>query len=580
MRVLTPPHSGTATAAAMMVGQVQFLTLLGSTQAANGSSFASFADSLKWANLQIPMAFSSGVSGGGARRRLAQDAWSDDDAVRVLVGNTIMIAGGLLALCVAQLLYGAWLKARALGRLGAQSCDPSGAVCEDDLVAYHSMSENAWFYFPRYQLVWLLFSYQGAVQAQAAALNSGRAGVIVFAAALLLLYPAAMLVYTTHLVSHHLACADPSLMFEKSDSAQAGGLLKRACKGIATAWAKGESILDWGVNGAWHAATGDETHPSALDSRRLRIGFEPLFVDYTQMGSWLISWELLRMLFLGLIAGLLTAHAAPVAACFLAASAAHLLLVLALRPYGNVAMTALDALLAANDTASAALLLVAATAGSGAARAAALSGMMILSLIALATLTVPIYMDTAVVTSRAVVAACRRCCCRQAAGAERAQRQQRQRAAAPPLRQSVALMQGFIREDAKAAARAAALRLQPPRVSSGDYAYAAAACVSPMRTPGGSDGGSGRWQQQQQQQRPQHHRRGLQSQRLQGRVLRLLSHRGRPGGSDEVEEGAGEKGGGMGAGGGASGEVHVEDVTPLSTPLPAECCVEAGQNGL
>ena len=60
-----------------------------------------------------------------------------------------------------------------------------------------------------------------------------------------------------------------------------GGLIYRS----ATGWWYNQSLFSWADTGRWHTVhTSDETLRRERDW--FRIGFEPMFVDFTQSGAW------------------------------------------------------------------------------------------------------------------------------------------------------------------------------------------------------------------------------------------------------------------------------------------------------
>ncbi|KAG5176316.1 hypothetical protein JKP88DRAFT_282841 [Tribonema minus] len=336
--------SGTSTTAAMMLNQVQFLSLIGGIGVARDSAFGSFSDAIKFLNLQFTSRL-PGTGGSGFLQPIPAAGWApyDNENVNVFVNNTLIIVGGLAAITLLQLLYGAWLQARVIAKERAAARDAStNATAEDRSRA----SGSIWRCFPRYHLVWLLFSYQGerqhlalqcfpryhpacllfgcqgAVKAQAAALDSGYEGVIVTAAILLAVFPVALLAYAVPFAALNFTCNAPALIFKLKSN-----------------------------------------NPTSTTASRLRAGYAPLFVAYTQRGTWFMSWEMMKMLFLGLCAGLLAEHCHAVAACFFAATIAHVGLVALLRPYGNSACNIMELVCAVTDILTTGLLLGAAVTG-------------------------------------------------------------------------------------------------------------------------------------------------------------------------------------------------------------------------
>lgn len=68
---------------------------------------------------------------------------------------------------------------------------------------------------------------------------------------------------------------------------------------IKAGWKTNRSLLSWADTGAWETAeTADEG--STRDRDWFRIGFEPLFVDFTKAGCW---FELVTLVEVSLCAG-------------------------------------------------------------------------------------------------------------------------------------------------------------------------------------------------------------------------------------------------------------------------------------
>lgn len=59
-------------------------------------------------------------------------------------------------------------------------------------------------------------------------------------------------------------------------------------------------MFEWADKGKWVSRNDEEVD---LDSRKFRIGFEPLFVDYTQRGAIYVSFLLVEWMAFGLITG-------------------------------------------------------------------------------------------------------------------------------------------------------------------------------------------------------------------------------------------------------------------------------------
>lgn len=60
-------------------------------------------------------------------------------------------------------------------------------------------------------------------------------------------------------------------------------------------------MFDWAEKGAWKCRSDEEVD---FEGRKFRIGFEPLFVDFTQEGAVYITFLLFKWFALGIIAGM------------------------------------------------------------------------------------------------------------------------------------------------------------------------------------------------------------------------------------------------------------------------------------
>ena len=71
-------------------------------------------------------------------------------------------------------------------------------------------------------------------------------------------------------------------------------------RGFYDGWKKAHSIFEWADKGEWKSR--DEEQED-LDGRMFRIGFEPLFVDYTREGAVYIIFLLSKWFATGVTAG-------------------------------------------------------------------------------------------------------------------------------------------------------------------------------------------------------------------------------------------------------------------------------------
>ncbi len=59
-------------------------------------------------------------------------------------------------------------------------------------------------------------------------------------------------------------------------------------------WAEEHSLLAWASKGKWETAD-TEDEETRREGQWFRIGFEPLFVDFTQTGAWFVAFTLVEV---------------------------------------------------------------------------------------------------------------------------------------------------------------------------------------------------------------------------------------------------------------------------------------------
>lgn len=63
---------------------------------------------------------------------------------------------------------------------------------------------------------------------------------------------------------------------------------------LKNSWSENESLFSWADKGRWE--TVDVQDPQTRrDGDRFRIGFEPIFVDYTKSGVWFVGFFLVQV---------------------------------------------------------------------------------------------------------------------------------------------------------------------------------------------------------------------------------------------------------------------------------------------
>eukprot|EP00752_Nemacystus_decipiens_P002264 g2145.t1 len=170
-------------------------------------------------------------------------------------------------------------------------------------------SKSAWLHFPHIELIILFFTFEGMVASLASAMrHSGCSEVIVTASAVVGLYP--LLIFVTMFRTLYVRIRPNVLVvfkpfdadFAPNDSApnSAGGLLSR----FKTSWTEDYSLFSWADRGQWETV---ETENSDVRRKNdwFRIGFEPMFADYTQRGAWFVVISLVEWASIALVAVLM-----------------------------------------------------------------------------------------------------------------------------------------------------------------------------------------------------------------------------------------------------------------------------------
>ncbi|CAN0434084.1 unnamed protein product, partial [Ectocarpus sp. 8 AP-2014] len=143
---------------------------------------------------------------------------------------------------------------------------------------------------------------------------------------------------------------DKGLAPEEGDEGGGGEGRKRCwcvllCRGFRDGWRNGHSVFEWADKGAWVCLKDEKVD---LESRKFRIGFEPLFVDFTKEGAVYIIFLLFKWFALGIIAGLVTngtVQTASLAVIYLV----DIALLCILRPFSNSVVQWVETVLVTAD---------------------------------------------------------------------------------------------------------------------------------------------------------------------------------------------------------------------------------------
>lgn len=71
-------------------------------------------------------------------------------------------------------------------------------------------------------------------------------------------------------------------------------------RGILNGLNTGSSVFEWADKGEWKCRKDEDED---IDSRKFRIGFEPLFVDFTDRGAVYIVFMLIKWFVFSVVAG-------------------------------------------------------------------------------------------------------------------------------------------------------------------------------------------------------------------------------------------------------------------------------------
>eukprot|EP00903_Cladosiphon_okamuranus_P017691 g16290.t1 len=261
-------------------------------------------------------------------------------------------------------------------------------------------STSAWLHFPHVELVVLFFAFEGAVASQVSALREGGCpSVMITAAVALFLYP--VLMFTGVLRTYFVRVRPKTLIVftpngddndpgaEESADVPRPGFFSRVRAGLA----EEHSMFAWANKGEWETAD-TEDEGTRREGQWFLIGFEPLFVDFTQSGAWFVAVSLVEWIALGCIGALVDDSVLQLWLFFGLHTLSFLLLVV-FEPLANSVINAMAAGLMAVDATCMALLAISASRWEGTAAAATVdSTVMLLQLLALCVLIIPIYVDT------------------------------------------------------------------------------------------------------------------------------------------------------------------------------------------
>lgn len=97
------------------------------------------------------------------------------------------------------------------------------------------------------------------------------------------------------MVGYYAARAEPS-----TSSGVLSHVFCQTRRGIGHGWRTGDSVFSWADQGAWKCRTREDED---INGRKFRIGFEPLFVDFTKEGAVYIVFLMFKWFALGIVSG-------------------------------------------------------------------------------------------------------------------------------------------------------------------------------------------------------------------------------------------------------------------------------------
>ncbi|CAB1116602.1 unnamed protein product [Ectocarpus sp. CCAP 1310/34] len=292
-------------------------------------------------------------------------------------------------------------------------------------------SQFAWLHFPHVELVFLFFAYEGAVASQVSALReAGCLPVMIAAGLALVFYPILMFVAVLRTFFVRVRPNTPIVFLSK----------------VRAGWEEDHSLFAWANKGTWETAETDN-EGIRREGQWFRIGFEPLFVDFTKSGAWFVAFTLVEgCLGLGHAVSFLLIYFAQWAALgcigalidesvlqlslFCALHTLSFLLLVVFRPFANrlerktqrvrfldrlyfrahSVINAMGAGLVGIDAVCMALLAVSASRWEGTVAAGKVdSAVMLLQLFARCALIIPIYIDTSLMLIEAIRSRLQKC---------------------------------------------------------------------------------------------------------------------------------------------------------------------------
>ncbi|CAM9688565.1 unnamed protein product [Ectocarpus fasciculatus] len=200
-------------------------------------------------------------------------------------------------------------------------------------------SKSLWIHFPHVELLFILYAFQGALAAQIDVLRHGSGALVPVAAIALVVYPVFVLgvmlrvifvrVLPSTATGMAFAVTQQDPYYTTNDQRGCRGFFSRVRKGLK----EDHSAFAWAKKGAWRTVENEDTKEQRLRNW-FRIGFEPLFVDYTKAGSWFAVYALSEAAVIACV-GVVIDNSQVQLLLFLGLNVVQLVLVVHLTPFAN-----------------------------------------------------------------------------------------------------------------------------------------------------------------------------------------------------------------------------------------------------
>ncbi|CAM9789606.1 unnamed protein product [Ectocarpus fasciculatus] len=354
-------------------------------------------------------------------------------------------------------------------------------------------STSAWLHFPHVELVFLFFAFEGAVASFASAVRNSECPEIFYTAiAAMVLYPLLMFVTVFRTL---LVRVRPNVLLIFKTYAEdgtngdapsrAGGFLSR----FKSSWADNYSLFSWADKGQWETVQTPDRQVSR-EGDWFRIGFEPVFVDYTKRGTWFIVISLVEWAAIALV-GVMVDNSVVQLVLFCGLHSVMFFILVFLKPFANSVINNVEACVTAIDAISMGMFAASALWWEGTDRAAHLNTSVIaLQLLSLFALVIPVYLDAVTIVMGAIRNRIRKALNKTGHELTDEEREARDYIRSYTRRQWCGTWCAMLRHNLFACARDTSEGVRRPRFTtaarSGPYPP-----LEPGKQPGGTEGGGG-----------------------------------------------------------------------------------------